>query len=159
MWPCIFGRYTNIIAAQIHLQCVSIKPSSQIKVTFSFQFQNYLFSTNLCRILWNKRITYTFMDSKYFLLYIFSSVKFWVSIDKDVLSTENVDHGNRLCQVCVWYSTAAGAWDREGWWLHCDSLPLTGPFRYLVIISNHQQRYHNHYLSPPSESSSPTSTW
>ena len=47
MWPCIFGRYTNIIAAQIHLQCVSIKPSSQIKVTFSFQFQNYLFSTKL----------------------------------------------------------------------------------------------------------------
>ena len=39
MWPCIFGRYTNIIAVQIHLQCVSIKPSSQIKVTFSFQFQ------------------------------------------------------------------------------------------------------------------------
>ena len=28
MWPCIFGRYTNKIAAQIHLQCVSIKPSS-----------------------------------------------------------------------------------------------------------------------------------
>ena len=26
-----------MIAAQIHLQCVSIKPSSQIKVTFSFQ--------------------------------------------------------------------------------------------------------------------------
>ena len=47
MWPCIFGRYTNIIAAQIHLQCVSIKTSSQIKVTFSFQFQNYLFSTKL----------------------------------------------------------------------------------------------------------------
>ena len=47
MWPCIFGRYTNIIAAQIHLQCVSIKPSSQIKVTFSFQFQNHLFSTKL----------------------------------------------------------------------------------------------------------------
>ena len=85
------------------------------------------------------------MDSKYFLLYIFSSVKFWVSIDKDVLSTENVDHGNRLCQVCVWYSTAAGSWDREGWWLHCDSLPLTGPFRYLVIISHHQQRHRNHY--------------
>ena len=85
------------------------------------------------------------MDSKYFLLYIFSLVKFWVSIDKDVLSTENVDHGNRLCQVCVWYSTAAGAWDREGWWLHCDSLPLTGPFRYLVIISHHQQRYRNHH--------------
>ena len=85
------------------------------------------------------------MDLKYFLLYIFSSVKFWVSIDEDVLSTENVDHGNRLCQVCVWYSTAAGAWDREGWWLHCDSLPLTGPFRYLVIISHHQQRYRNHY--------------
>ena len=39
VWPCIFGKYTNIIAAQIHLQCVSIKPSSQIKVTFSFQFQ------------------------------------------------------------------------------------------------------------------------
>ena len=85
------------------------------------------------------------MDSKYFLLYIFSLVKFWVSIDKDVLSTENVDHGNRLCQVCLWYATAAGAWDREGWWLHCDSLPLTGPFRYLVIISHHQQRYRNHY--------------
>ena len=85
------------------------------------------------------------MDSKYFLLYIFSLVKFWVSIDKDVLSTENVDHGNRLCQVCVWYLTAAGAWDREGWWLHCNSLPLTGPFRYLVIISHHQQRYRNHY--------------
>ena len=47
MWSCIFGRYTNIIAAQIHLQCVSIKPSSQIKVTFTFQFQNYLFSTKL----------------------------------------------------------------------------------------------------------------
>ena len=47
IWPCIFGKYTNIIAAQIHLQCVSIKPSSQIKVTFSFQFQNYLFSTKL----------------------------------------------------------------------------------------------------------------
>ena len=47
VWPCIFGKYTNIIAAQIHLQCVSIKPSSQIKVTFSFQFQNYLFSTKL----------------------------------------------------------------------------------------------------------------
>ena len=47
MWPCIFGKYTNIIAAQIHLQCVSIKPSSQIKVTFSFQFQNHLFSTKL----------------------------------------------------------------------------------------------------------------
>ena len=30
MWPCIFGKYTNIIAAQIHLQCVSIKPSSDI---------------------------------------------------------------------------------------------------------------------------------
>ena len=44
MWPCIFGRYTNIIAAQIHLQCVSIKPSSKIKVTYSFQFQNHLFS-------------------------------------------------------------------------------------------------------------------
>ena len=85
------------------------------------------------------------MDSKIFLLYIFSSVKFWVSFDKDVLSTENVDHGNQLCQVCVWYSTAAGAWDLEGWWLHCDSLPLTGPFRYLVIISHHQQRYRNHY--------------
>ena len=40
-------KYTNIIAVQIHLQCVSIKPSSQIKVTFSFQFQNYLFSTKL----------------------------------------------------------------------------------------------------------------
>ena len=85
------------------------------------------------------------MDSKYFLLYIFSLVKFWVSIDKDVLSTENVDHGNRLRQVCLWYATAAGAWDREGWWLHCNSLPLTGPFRYLVIISHHQQRYRNHY--------------
>ena len=47
MWQCIFGRYTNIIAAQIHLQCVFIKPSSQIKVTLSFQFQNYLFSTKL----------------------------------------------------------------------------------------------------------------
>ena len=112
-----------------------------------------------CRILWNKRIAFTFMDSKYFLLYIFSLVKFWVSIHKDVLSTENVDHGNRLRQVCLWYATAAGAWDREGWWLHCDSLPLTGPFRYLVIISHHQQWYRNHYLSPPSESSSPTSTW
>ena len=85
------------------------------------------------------------MDSKYFLSYIFSLVKFWVSIDKDVLSTENVDQGNRLCHVYVWYSTAAGAWDREGWWLHCDSLPLTGPFRYLVIISHHQQQYRNHY--------------
>ena len=30
MWPCIFGSYTNMIAAQIHLQCVSIKPSSDI---------------------------------------------------------------------------------------------------------------------------------
>ena len=30
MWPCIFGSYTNMIASQIHLQCVSIKPSSDI---------------------------------------------------------------------------------------------------------------------------------
>ena len=30
MWPCIFGSCTNMIAAQIHLQCVSIKPSSDI---------------------------------------------------------------------------------------------------------------------------------
>ena len=30
MWPCIFGSYTNMIAAQIHLQSVSIKPSSDI---------------------------------------------------------------------------------------------------------------------------------
>ena len=30
MWPCIYGSYTNMIAAQIHLQCVSIKPSSDI---------------------------------------------------------------------------------------------------------------------------------
>ena len=85
MWPCMFGRYTNIIAAQIHLQCVSIKPSSQIKVTFSFL--NKAFH---CRILWNKRITFTFMDSKYFLSYIFSSVKFWVSINKDVIKMWNM---------------------------------------------------------------------
>ena len=30
MWPCIFGSYTNMIAAQMHLQSVSIKPSSDI---------------------------------------------------------------------------------------------------------------------------------
>ena len=47
MWPCIFGEYTNIIAAQIYLQFVSIEPPSEIKVTFSFQFQNDYFATKL----------------------------------------------------------------------------------------------------------------
>ena len=79
-----------------------------------FQFQNYLFSTKLsiAEFFEINGLLVFFRNSKYFLFYILSSVKFWVSIDKDVLSTENVDHGNRLCQVCIWYLTASGAWDR-----------------------------------------------
>ena len=95
MWPCIFGSYTNIIAAQILLQCVSIKPSSQIKVTFSFQFQNYLFSTKLSIAEFyeiNGFLLLSWTQNIFFYTYF---IQFSVSIDKDVLSTENMDHGQK----------------------------------------------------------------
>ena len=161
VWPCIFGKYTNIIAAQIHLQCVSIKPSSQIKVTFSFQFQNYLFSTKLSiaefyeinRLLilsWTQNIFFF----TYFLQLRFEFQSMRMSYRRKMWTT-----GIDCAKFAFGIRLLQGPEIEKGWWLHCDSLPLTGPFRYLVIISHHQQRYRNHYLSPPSESSSPTSTW
>ena len=82
------------------------------------------------------------MDSKYFLLSIFSPyfqsmrMSYWRKMWTTGIDCAKFAFGIPLLQ---------GPEIEKGWWLHCDSLPLTGPFRYLVIISHHQQRYRNHY--------------